>query len=166
MDATWMDYVRLGGPLMYAVLATWVVVLAGAIDRLFYAVGRALRRPHARASVMRQAGNPSEAALELRRESQRARHGLDRIDTVSQLATSVGLFGTVVGLAQGFLGRGGTADTSMSLQALGDGLSTALFTTIAGLVVFLFGQAVLLAYREWLDYLERDMTAESRVPVR
>ena len=145
MDATWMDYVRLGGPLMYAVLATWVVVLAGTLDRVLYAFGRILRRPSGRAGV------------DLSREAQRARRGLARIDTVSQLATSVGLFGTVVGLAQGFLGRGGTADTSMSLQALGDGLSTALFTTIAGLVVFLFGQAVLLAYREWLSYVERDM---------
>ncbi len=159
-----MDYVRLGGPLMYAVLATWVVVLAGAIDRLLYAVGRVVRRPAARAAAIKKAGSPSGAALELQREAQRARRGLDRIDTVSQLATSVGLFGTVVGLAQGFLGRGGTADTSQSLQALGDGLSTALFTTIAGLVVFLFGQAVLVAYREWLSYIERDMLAPVRVP--
>lgn len=163
MDATWMDYVRLGGPLMYAVLATWVVVLAGAIDRLLYALGRGLRRPGARALAIRKGGNPSGAALELEREAQRARRGLDRMDTVSQLATSVGLFGTVVGLAQGFLGRGGTADTSRSLQALGDGLSTALFTTIAGLVVFLFGQAVLLAYREWLSYVERDTMTPARV---
>ena len=160
MDATWMDYVRLGGPLMYAVLATWVVVLAGAIDRLFYAAGRGLRRPGVRAAAMRSAGRHSEAAQEVSLESERARRGLDRIDAVSQLATSVGLFGTVVGLAQGFLARGGTSDTSKSLQALGDGLSTALFTTIAGLVVFLFGQAVLLVYREWLDHVE----AGARVP--
>ena len=163
MDATWMDYVRLGGPLMYAVLATWVVVLAGTIDRLLYAAGRGLRRPGAKAAVLRRGGNASGADLELRRESQRARRGLDRIDTVSQLATSVGLFGTVVGLAQGFLGRGGAADTAKSLQALGDGLSTALFTTIAGLVVFLFGQAVLLAYREWLSHLEMDTDAPARL---
>lgn len=162
MDTTWMDYVRLGGPLMYAVLATWVVVLAGVIDRLLYAAGRGLRRPGAKVAGFQKAGNTSGADLELRREAERARRGLDRIDTVSQLATSVGLFGTVVGLAQGFLGRGGTADTSQSLKALGDGLSTALFTTIAGLVVFLFGQAVLLAYREWLSYVERD----SNAPVR
>lgn len=151
-----MDYVRLGGPLMYAVLATWLVVLAGAVDRLLYAVGRGLRRPGAAAAAARRAGNAEEASAGLQREALRARRGLGRIDTVSQLATSVGLFGTVVGLAQGFLGRGGTSDNAMSLQALGDGLSTALFTTIAGLVVFLFGQAVLLAYREWLEYVEND----------
>lgn len=156
-----MDYVRLGGPLMYAVLATWVVVLAGALDRLIYAVGRGLRRPALKAAAARNAEEATSAEFELQAEARRARRGLDRIDTVSQLATSVGLFGTVVGLAQGFLGRGGTADTAVSLQALGQGLSTALFTTIAGLVVFLFGQAVLLAYREWLSYVERDSALPS-----
>ena len=40
-------------------------------------------------------------------------------------------------------------------DVLAAGLATALYTTIAGLVVFLFGQAFLIAYREWLDYCER-----------
>lgn len=151
-----MDYFRLGGPLMYAVLVTWVIVLAGALDRVLYAVGRALRRPGVHIAAMGRAGDHDGARIRFEREALAARRGLARIDAVSQLATSVGLFGTVVGLAQGFLGRGGQADTSRSLDALGDGLSTALFTTIAGLVVFLFGQALLVLYREWLGHVERD----------
>ncbi len=155
MDAHWIDYFHLGGPLMYAVLGTWIVVFAGAIDRVFYAFGRAVRRPGVRIAAMGRAGDRDGAAAEAEHEALRARRGLARIDAVSQLATSVGLFGTVVGLAQGFLGRGGQADTARSLEALGDGLSTALFTTIAGLVVFLFGQGLLVIYREWLEYIER-----------
>lgn len=160
-DASWMDYVRLGGPLMYAVLATWVIVLAGVLDRCFYAVGRALRRPGVRVKALARGGDPAAAEVEFVREANAARRGLDRIDAVSQLATSVGLFGTVVGLAQGFLGRGGTADTARSLEALSDGLSTALFTTIAGLVVFLFGQGFAVAYREWLAFVERDAVSQA-----
>ena len=155
MDASWIDYFRLGGPLMYAVLVTWVIVLAGALDRALYAAGRAIRRPGIRIAAMGRAGDVVGARLEFDREAKDARRGLARIDAVSQLATSVGLFGTVVGLAQGFLGRGGASDTSRSLEALGDGLSTALFTTIAGLVVFLFGQGLLVLYREWLAHVER-----------
>ena len=39
------EYIEAGGPVMYAVLATWVVVLAGVLDRLGYAIGRTWRQP-------------------------------------------------------------------------------------------------------------------------
>ncbi len=149
--ATWMDALRAGGPIMYLVLAAWVIVFAGAIERTLYAVACVIRRPQARAAALRRRGLSDEAEAFLRAESRRAHGSLDRIDRVSQIATSIGLFGTVVGIAQGFLSRGGTGDAAASLEALAGGLSTALFTTIAGLVVFLFGQGFLIVYREWVD---------------
>lgn len=139
---------------MYAVLGAWVVVLAGVLDRGLYVLGRGLRGPGRRARELARAGR-GDLAAELRSaERLRARAGLARIDGVSQLATSLGLFGTVVGIAQGFLARGGEGDPTRSLAALGEGLSTALFTTVAGLFVFLFGQAFLLVYREWLGAVD------------
>lgn len=148
---TWMDALRVGGPIMYLVLVAWVIVLAGAIERTFYAVMCVLRRPGAKAAALRRSGRAAEADALMLRETRRAHGTLDRIDRVSQIATSIGLFGTVVGIAKGFLSRGGTGNASASLEALAGGLSTALFTTIAGLVVFLFGQGFLIVYREWAD---------------
>lgn len=151
----WFDAIELGGPVMYAVLAAWLVVLAGVLDRALYAVGRLARRPLARARALSREGRGPEASALVDREARAARRSLDRIDDTSQLATSIGLFGTVLGIARGFLERGGAGRPEESLLALSDGLSTALFTTIGGLVVFLFGQAALLLYREWLGWCER-----------
>ena len=49
----------------------------------------------------------------------------------------------------------GAGDAARSLDGLASGLSTALFTTIGGLAVFLFGQVALLVYHEWLEACER-----------
>jgi biopolymer transport protein ExbB len=91
-----------------------------------------------------------------RREQGRAERGLQRIDAVSQVATSIGLFGTVLGIAQSFFARGLDAGPAAP-EVLSSGLSTALFTTIAGLVVFLFGQGFLIVFGEWRAFCDRDL---------
>ena len=131
-------YFEAGGPVMYGVLAAWVVVLAAILDRLLYGVGMLFRRPTA----------------DFEGERRRAGRGVARIDAVSQIATSLGLFGTVLGIAQAFLARGGSLGTDAA-QVLASGLTTALFTTVAGLIVFLFGQGFLIVWNEWLDARER-----------
>ncbi len=153
----WIDYVREGGPLMFAVLGAWLVVLAGALERLLYVLSRWARRPVARAARYVRCGEFARAEGVAQREAQAARSGLARMDAVSQLATSLGLFGTVLGIARGFLARGDAVDAAARLEGLVSGLSTALYTTIAGLAVFLFGQATLIVYREWLTASERRM---------
>jgi len=153
----WWTYLEQGGPLMFAVLAAWVVVLAGVVDRGLYALGRGARRPAARVRTLLESGAVAEARRCATAERERALRGVGRIDSVSQLATSLGLFGTVVGIAQGFLARGGEGDATSSLEGLASGLSTALYTTIGGLVVFLFGQIALLVYSEWLEACERGL---------
>ena len=45
-------------------------------------------------------------------------------------------------------------------DVLASGLATALFTTLAGLVVFLFGQAFLIAFDDWREFCERGVAAE------
>jgi flagellar motor component MotA len=80
--------------------------------------------------------------------------GLSRIDSVSQIATSLGLFGTVFGIARAFTARGGSLGSSAS-EVLASGLTTALFTTVAGLIVFLLGQGFLIVWGEWLEARER-----------
>ncbi len=145
-----------GGPLMYAVLLAWIVVSAGILDRVCYAIGCLVRRPFARARRLAAAGDPTGARNLWQREQVRAERGLARIDSVSQLATSIGLFGTVVGIARSFFARGAESGLAAP-DALASGLATALYTTIAGLAVFLIGQASLIAFREWIDFCQSDL---------
>ena len=119
----------LGGPVMYALFAVWVLMLALILDRVFFWLARPVRR------------RDTDLAGEFERNH-------ERIDALSQIATSLGLFGTVIGIARSFFARG--ADLSLAApEVLASGLATALFTTVAGLAIFLFGQGSLFAF-EWL----------------
>ena len=150
------EYFEAGGPVMYAVFAAWVIVLAGVLDRLLYGAGRVARRPLSAVRRARAAGELTAARDAFLRERHRAGRALQRIDSVSQLATSLGLFGTVLGIARAFFGRAGELDLAAP-EVLAQGLSTALFTTIAGLVVFLFGQGFLILYETWVTHSEGDL---------
>ena len=149
-------YVDAGGPVMWAVLAVWVLVLASVLDRLVYAVGRLARRPLRRVRELSARGDHERALWILERERDAASRRLDRIDALSQVAPSIGLFGTVLGIAKSFFARGGDLNLAAP-EVLASGPSTALFTTVGGLVVFLFGQLFLIAWAEWQNHLERDL---------
>lgn len=157
------EYFDAGGPLMLAILAAWVIVLAAVLDRLVYAVGRILRRPLAEVSRLADAGRIAEARQALSDERKRAARRLERIDALSQLATSLGLFGTVVGITQSFFSRAGELAMSAP-EVLASGLSVALITTIGGLIVFLFGQTFLIAWSEWQEFFERDLERRLEAP--
>ena len=151
-----LPFLDAGGPVMLVVLALWAVVLAGILERLAYAAGRAARRPVDAVRGLARAGRLVEARAALEEERVRAARGLGRIDSVSQLAPSVGLFGTVLGMAQSFFARG--PDLGLAApEVLAAGLAVALYTTIGGLVVFLVGQGFLVAWHEWEAFLERDL---------
>ena len=153
------EYFQAGGPVMYVVLAAWVVVLAGVLDRLLYALGRASRRPIRRMETLLRTGDVRAARRAFDEERLRGDRGLRRIDAVSQIATSIGLFGTVLGIARSFFARSGELGLAAP-DVLAAGLATALFTTLAGLVVFLFGQAFLIAFDDWREYCDRAVAAE------
>ena len=127
---------ELGGPIMYALLGVWVLVLSLILERLIYWASRFLRRPRL---------GESEGEL-----LQAADHNVSRIDGLSHLATSMGLFGTVLGIATAFFSRG--SDLALSApEVLASGMATALFTTVAGLSIFLLGQASLLLFGWWRE---------------
>ena len=148
-------YFAAGGPVMYVILGAWVIVLAGILDRLAYALARAWRRPlrEVRALARRDERSAARAALE--RERALAARGLSRIDAVSQLSTSLGLFGMVLGLARTFFASG--LEQLAPPEVLASGLAVALFTTVGGMVVFLVGQGFLLAWEEWSSFCERGL---------
>lgn len=151
-------YFESGGPVMYVVLAAWIVVLAGVFDRLAYAAGRSWRRPLREVRTLVRVGEHDAAREHVERERWRARRGLTRIDAVSQIAPSIGLFGTVLGIARAFFARGPELGLAAP-EVLASGLATALFTTIGGLIVFLVGQVFLIAWGEWESACERRTAA-------
>jgi len=136
------DEFLIGGPVMYVIFGVWVLVSALVLERLLFWTRRMFSK------------NPvaiGDAAEELaQRLLTHADLNLDRIDGLSHLATSLGLFGTVLGMTKAFFGRG----EELSLAApevLASGMATALFTTVAGLIVFLVGQSFLLLFRWWTE---------------
>lgn len=148
------EYFQLGGPIMWLIFAAWVIVLATALDRCGYWLGVAVRRPiHQTCEFRKQHGNKA-ALRQWELELQRAEHGLGRLDAASQIATSIGLFGTVLGIAQAFFARGGESG-AVDPGVLGESLSTALLTTVAGLAVFLVGQTLLALFTELLGIMNR-----------
>lgn len=150
------EYFTAGGPVMYAIFGAWVVVLAGVLDRACYALALGWRRPLRRVRDTLRSGAQAEARRLLERERRLAARGLERIDAVSQIATSLGLFGTVLGIAQAFFGRGALAALDAP-AAVAAGLATAIFTTVAGLLVFLPAQAFLVVWQEWQSFRERGL---------
>jgi biopolymer transport protein ExbB/TolQ len=136
---------------MYGVFACWVVVLALVLDRTWYWSGHFFRRPASKLLRELRGGSllPRHARAAVREEISLASRNLDRLNAFSQLATSIGLFGTVVGIAQGFFASGGTQMSASA--ALVSGLSTALFTTIGGMAVFIFGQVGLIVFQGFHD---------------
>jgi len=125
---------ELGGPVMVALFAVWVIVFALILERVLFWCTRPLRRRAAHRG-------PEATAVE-------AEHNLDRIDALANLATSLGLFGTVIGIARSFFARG--ADLSLAApEVLASGLATALFTTVGGLSIFLIGQGSRFVF-QWL----------------
>lgn len=105
----------LGGPIMIALFAVWCLMFALILERILFWIAQPIRR----------SGDTGR--------------NLERIDHLSQIATSLGLFGTVVGIAQSFFARGSQLSLNAP-EALASGLATALFTTVAGLAIFLTGQ--------------------------
>ena len=149
------EYFQAGGAVMYVLLAAWVVVLAGVLDRTLYALDRIWRRPMRRIRALALRGETSEARAALERERDLASRGISRIDAISQLSTSIGLFGMVLGLARTFFSQG--LHELAAPEVLAAGLAVALFTTVGGMIVFLLGQGFLILWEEWLALCERGL---------
>lgn len=137
---------ELGGPIMYALFGVWVLTLSLILERLLFWAGRLFSRPR-----------PDDGEAEF---VARAERNVGRIDGLSHLATSMGLFGTVLGIAGAFFSRG--ADLALAApEVLASGMATALFTTVGGMLIFLTGQAFLLLFSWWCDASVRRLRART-----
>ena len=140
----------LGGPVMYALFGVWVIMLSLILERLLFWLSRLVSRT----------SSLDAHDFEAHDFENRAERNCSRIDGLSHLATSLGLFGTVLGIAQAFFTKG----TDLALAApevLAAGMATALFTTVAGLFVFLVGQGCLLVFAWWRDAALRRLRARA-----
>ncbi|MHC4937655.1 MAG: MotA/TolQ/ExbB proton channel family protein [Planctomycetota bacterium] len=147
---------QLGGPVMYVLFGVWVILGAFLLERCYFWLLRPLTRPR------RVPPGPAARERFLDRVKDEVTRNGDRIDGIAQLATSLGLFGTVLGIARSFFARG----TDLSLAApevLASGLATALFTTVAGISIFIVGQAALIVF-DWLA--ERDLARVRAIPAQ
>lgn len=152
------DYFQKGGPLMIGIAGCWVVALTLILDRLLYWSGVFIRRPvsNLRRKLVRRGLSHREVSIRIGAELRESERNLSGLASLSQLATSVGLFGTILGLCRSFLGNGLESD---SIQPVSDsvirGLSTALLTTVGGLSVFLVSQLFLIAFQSLTESLRR-----------
>lgn len=147
------------GPLIWPIVAASVLVLGLVIERVYFWLGRLLRRNRAlrkelvalkvQPARVKASGDPvavvfyeylrrpfdTEGAVKVAESYLReCRRNHGAIQLFSGLSTSLGLFGTVVGIAMSFQGF-----DQGQIAKIVSGLSTALYTTIAGLIVYVAG---------------------------
>ncbi len=146
--------VDLGGPVLGALLLLGAF-LGGFAAYRFLSAWKALREaardltrgreptwePARRLEEALRRGGPSALERVLQAEGRRLRSGLSLAGALVAAAPLLGLLGTVDGMTQAFLAlalAGGGADPAR----LGEGISRALVTTLAGLVVAIPGLLV------------------------
>lgn len=178
------SYMVQGGPIMWPIAAlSWLATLV-ALERAFYWLRYALRRDaplrrdvidgrlSADVELSRSRDPVAEVARWFRLDRERgrlladrllreSRRGIPVLETIASLSTSLGLFGTVVGVSLSFDSMsGGRAED------VARGLSVALFTTVAGLIVYLYCFVASAFFRHFGDGLEAelDLAAASARP--
>ncbi len=160
-----LEYLNQGGPVMYGVIGCWLLISTLILDRSLFWLGALIRRPIAyiRRDVRQNVTQRHHAERRLDQEYSNANRNLESLGALSHLATSIGLFGTVLGICQSFVSRGEMAVS----DAIAHGLSTALFTTIGGLSVFLLGQIALIIFQGFSEsLLRRGHATLDELPVR
>jgi len=146
---------QIGGPVMYVLFGLWVLLAAFVLERGFFWLLRPLTRPR------RAPAGPTARARFIETVREEATRHTDRIDGLAQMATSLGLFGTVLGIARSFFARGD--DLSLAApDVLAAGLATALFTTVAGIAIFIIGQTAILIF-DW--FAEREIATARALSV-
>ena len=162
---------ELGGPVLGGILLLGAIFGGFAFHRFLSAWG-ALRkarrdlekgnRPSWEAAVrletaLRQ-GGPAALDRTLQAEARRLRSGLSFAGALVSAAPLLGLLGTVDGMTRAFLSlalAGGGADPAL----LGEGISRALITTMAGLVVAVPGLLVHAGLESLAQSQERFLVA-------
>ena len=165
------EHFHRGGPLMYPIAVMSAIALALVFDRLmalrreilggFFgrrSIGERLSQldptqvdwarfrkhpdPAARVLASYYLEGPEAARIEGNKSLQGGARGLGALDTIVNLSTNVGLLGTVIGVI-GVFPHYISGDKAMVVKYL----SVALYTTVGGLVVFLYGYIFLRIFR-------------------
>jgi biopolymer transport protein ExbB len=127
--------------LAVASLVTWTVLLAKALEfagaslRLRRGLGRILASPDLATAERAVAGSRGPAALMVRAALQAGRRlgmGMGLLATIGATAPFVGLFGTVWGIMNSFIGISESQTTNLAVVA--PGIAEALLATALGLV--------------------------------
>lgn len=133
---TFFDLMKMGGAVMWALLALSCAALAIAIERAaMYATSRRPRdvlSPHDDANIpARDLKLILDACVE--RTARRLERGLGALEAIAKISPLLGLLGTVLGMVEmfGSMRAGG----GVSSEAVTGGIWQALFTTVAGLLV-------------------------------
>lgn len=96
--------------------------------------------------------DPARGRLLSERLGDESRRGIGVLEAIASLSTSLGLFGTVVGVSMSFDSMGGGKPDEVA-----HGLAVALYTTVAGLIVYLYCFVASAFFRHFSDRLEREM---------
>lgn len=96
--------------------------------------------------------NPVQGRVMADRAVALGRRGLGALELLASLSTSLGLFGTVVGVSMSF-----NAISSADSGAVVNGLGVALFTTVLGLVVHLYCSVFAAFFSYLSDRLEGEI---------
>ncbi len=170
-----------GGPIMWPIAGLSCLATMFMFERIFYWVRYSLRRDRTlRRDVMdgrltsdleliRSRDPVAECAHWFRVDADRGRIMSDRVvgesrrwigllEGIAGLSTSLGLFGTVVGVSMSF--------DSMALGKSDDvahGLSVALYTTVAGLINYLYCFTAASFFRHFSESLEDELDVVERM---
>jgi len=175
------DWISRGGPWMWPIIGLSILGLMLILERAFFWLRFSLAsNPRRRQAVIagredspgrdpvakianKNRADPAQAkylASQLLREGRR---GVGVLELIASLSTSLGLFGTVIGVSMSFdaIHAGDSGDVVR-------GLGVALFTTVLGLIVHLYCAVFSVFYGHLGDRLESEIgrALESKTPER
>jgi len=162
-----------GGPLMWPLLALACLATLLLFERIAYWVGHSLRvDPAGRGSVEGRLalGPATEVAAWFRSDPDRgrlladrllrsSRRGIAPLRIIALLSTSLGLLGTVVGVSV-------CLDSAIPARSeeVGHRLSLALYTTVAGLIVYAYCHIILVALGHLAERMKSRLELALRQP--
>lgn len=162
------DWIVRGGPWMWPIVALSILGLMLIFERLFFWLKFSLvSNPRRRQAAIERreespgrdpvakialSTDPSHAKYLASRLLAESRRGVGALELIASLSTSLGLFGTVIGVSMSF-----DAIHAGESGEVVRGLGVALFTTVLGLIVHLYCAVFSVFFNHLGDRLESDV---------
>lgn len=170
------EFMQQGGPaIMWPIAGLSFLATCFVFERLYFWAAWAARRDRALRGLALKAPRSADLEAQLARDplaealywlrfepakgrelswrlAGEVRRGLSVLENIATISTSLGLFGTVVGVSMSFdsMAKGNAASVA-------GGLSVALYTTVIGLIVYLWCYVALAFFRTWSDRVEETL---------